>query len=130
MGQADRCREHKDHRRDQTRHHADAEKYNRGNKIDESRQGLHQIQNRSHPRIKPGPVGHRDANGNADSHTDHAGRQDQSQALGRFLPIALVDDEQKPKRHEERDLPTALQVIGQRHKQRDDDQRMGRLQQP
>ena len=54
-------------------------------------------------------MGASDADRDADGHAHGAGGQDQRQTLSRFLPVALVHDEQKTQAHAHANLPVALQ---------------------
>jgi hypothetical protein len=130
MREPDRRGQDEDHRRDQPRHHADAEEDDGRDQVDEGRQRLHQVEDGPHPGVEPGPVRRRDADGHAEPHADHAGGEHERQALGRFLPVALVQDEEKAERHEEAGLPRPLERPGQRHEERDDDERVRRLEEP
>jgi hypothetical protein len=51
--------------------------------------------------IEARPVRRRDPDGHTHGHADDAGRQNQRQAFGRLLPVALVEDEQEPGKHEQ-----------------------------
>jgi hypothetical protein len=69
----------------------------------------------------------RDADGHAQPHADHAGRQDQRQAFGRLVPIALVDDEQEADHDQDRHLPAAMHPPCERREDRRDQDRVPRL---
>jgi hypothetical protein len=104
---------------DQPGHHADAEKNDCRNEIDEGRQRLHQVENRTQPGIEPWPVRRRDPDRHTKPHAHDAGRQHERQAFGRLLPIALVDDEEQACDQQRRHLPSPMQPPCQRR----DDQR-------
>jgi hypothetical protein len=130
MRHADRRRQHEDHGRDQSWHHADAEKHDGWNEIDEGWQCLHQVQDGLQDMIETRPVRRRDADRHTDGHADHAGRNDQGQALGRPFPVVLVENEEHAQQRQQACCPAALQPPGNGDENGDDHERMGRLQQP
>src|SRR5271170_8099659 len=66
IGQADRSRDRKDHGRDQARRGAEMKQHEGRDQIDESRQRLHQIEDRPQRRVEPRPVRASDAQRHAD----------------------------------------------------------------
>ena len=101
--QPDRGGDREDDGGDQARHHAEAEQDERRDQIDECRDGLHQVEYRPHGGIDPGAAGGGNAERNADHHADEGGGEHQRQGLRRFLPVALVDDQQQPETGEDGD---------------------------
>ena len=130
MGQPDRGRHHKNDRGHQAWHHADAKKYNRRYQVNECRQCLHQIQNRTHGAVQRRPMGGCDTNRNADGHADHTGRKNQGKALGGFFPVILIENEQKSEQNKQAGFPGTLQIPGQSDKESNDEKRMRCLQHP
>ena len=101
-----------DHRRDQARHHPQAEHDHGRDQIDEGRDGLHQVEHRAEGVVEPGPVRRCDADRHADDNADHGREQDQGERLDRIFPIAQVDDQQQRQHDRDDQLPRPVQPEG------------------
>jgi hypothetical protein len=112
----------------QPRHDAQAEEDECGNQVDESRDGLHQIQQRPQRGFQPGTVRGGNANGHANEHAGECGEDHHGQGLHGFAPVAHIDDEQQRRAHKNREPRRALQVPSQRANKGHHEQRMHPLQ--
>ncbi|MNJ69511.1 hypothetical protein D3C77_658680 [compost metagenome] len=95
VGQADWCGDGEHHRRDQPRHHTQAEQGQGGDQVDEGRYRLHQVEYRAHGGIEHRFVRGEDAQRHADGHANHCGEGDLRQGFHGFLPVTQVEDQQE-----------------------------------
>ena len=122
MGQPDRRGYGEDHGRDQARGRPEVEQHQRRDEIDEGRERLHEIEQRPHERIKPGPVGRGDAERHADNDAAKGRKAHEGDRLHGGFPVAEIGDDQERDDDKQRELPGAVKPIAKRRDGEDDDE--------